>query len=163
MSKKVCGFLLIVCLLLILIGCQETTDEVETIDEVERMLASIAEQEQENTGSKETERPASASGDYKWPSDIPGYVPQLKGVVADIKEASSTEEYSQYYHIIFEDIEDTADSYEEKLISNGWTIIVTTDLEEIWAINAKYEDDTAYLTVTVEKEKSGDFVLGIVR
>ncbi|UNC93198.1 hypothetical protein [Candidatus Contubernalis alkaliaceticus] len=121
-----------------------------------------AEQNQQQSGGSEAERPDNSSGTNQWPSDIPGYVPQLKGDFSYIKEDKSTELYSQYYMIIYENIKDTADSYEEKLISNGWTIIVKDDFECSWVINASYGDDIAYLTVHVEKEDSSSFAFGIV-
>ncbi len=162
--KVISTFLILTCLLLALVSCGGNTEKAEANNQQN------AEQKQQQSNGAKVEQPVSTSSTNKWPSDIPGYVPQLKGDVSDVKEAASTKDYAQYYHIIYENIEDTMDSYEKELVSNGWAITVSTDLEAIWSINARYNNDKAYLTVTVYKdnslereEKSGDFVLGIVR
>lgn len=164
MIKKLSIFLLIACLLLALVGCGSNTEKGEANNQQN------TEQKQQQYNGAKVEQPVNTSSTNKWPSDIPGYVPQIKGDVSDVKEAASTKDYAQYYHIIYENIEDTMDSYEKELVSNGWAIIVSTDLESIWSINARYNNDKAYLTVAVYKdnslereEKSGDFRLGIVR
>jgi len=165
MFRKVNGFLILVCLVLVFVGCQSDTEKVDNEESPgAEQTQQQAEQTQQPTNGSEAASPDKPSGPDQWPADIPGYVPLPEGDVSEIKEAKSTDEYSQYYHIIFENTKDTADSYEEKLISHGWTIIVATDLDSIWQINANYNDGQAYLTVTWDnEEESGDFVLGVVR
>ena len=122
------------------------------------------EEKQQQPNETKTEQPERTAAGNKWPSDIPDYVPLPESDFSEIQESKSTEMYSQSYIINFKNMKDTADSYQEKLISSGWTIRERTDLDSLWVINAVYGKGIAYLNVLwEEEEKEGTFVLGVVR
>ncbi len=93
----------------------------------------------------------------EWPSNIPGYVPQLQGDIAAVVEMTP-EENAKAITIAYENVNDSgADAYEKELLSKGWTIDSKTNMGEAWMIIAGYKDE-ARINVGVENEENSGMI-----
>ena len=86
----------------------------------------------------------------KWPTDIPSYYSaRLKGDVTAVIE--SFDEGMVSYTISFQNVPPTdMDTFAKKIDGiNGWSILVKSQIEDGWVINAMNEEKDAMLMVSV--------------
>ena len=90
----------------------------------------------------------------KWPSDIPGYVPQILGDISGVM-VTKPDDQTKNYTIGYVNIKVTdKDYYVNELKSKGWSIISVTDLGTSWVIQANYEDKAIIIMGTTDEDNS---------
>lgn len=175
---------LFVCFALLITGCSGNVDQAienvvgELIDEENKNIEAergedVSEdvnddkqqggEESAQSPNDSAEDPADGGNKTEWPSEIPGYVPQLQGDI-DAVVKMHPEEDATSYTIAYENVNDVGmDYYENELVSNGWAIDQKTNFGESWMIQANYNNEAAIIISTENEEKSGMIILTLLQ
>lgn len=90
-----------------------------------------------------------------WPDDIPGDFPEFKyGKI--ISNTKITDEDYTSWTLILDNIDDNAtEKYKDDLESNGWTITMTQNVEEVERISASKGESDITLTLNTDDKTGG--------
>lgn len=95
----------------------------------------------------------------KWPSEAPGFVPQMNGDLVSIQIITHNDEGQtpgKSFTALYERIKDDKDSYRKELESNGWNIVMELDLgEEGWSIQAEHSEGWGIIAQGAVNQESG--------
>lgn len=90
----------------------------------------------------------------EWPEDIPAYVPGFKGDIVSVAQAQDAMVKS--YTLAYENIKDIdLNMMINQLEKNGWTILMQSNLEEGWTINAMHNEKSAFFMANIHDGNSG--------
>ncbi len=88
-----------------------------------------------------TEVPLNGDNKSEWPSEVPGYVPHIKGDISQVV-IMHPEEDATSYTIAYENVNESGlDFYENELLSSGWDVYYKIDYGQAWTIQATYNDE----------------------